>query len=162
MGPPPEGEGVQPAVGRGIGSLTREPTRAAAEENEQNQSNGCAAVASCRCQAPCTLGAQSRSMSSSVMLAKVASSTTAAACSTPRSGSPVAVAVATNRCAVPAWAMSPHSTTTSEPIARTSSIVSNAFWVGREREVSTMRAAPALAIFSARNKPRPPRPPVMM
>ncbi|CKQ48934.1 Uncharacterised protein [Mycobacterium tuberculosis] len=41
-------------------------------------------------------------------------------------------------------------------------MVSNAFWLGCERELSTMRPAPALAIFSARNKPSPPRPPVMM
>lgn len=96
------------------------------------------------------------------MLAKVVSSTTAAACSTPRSGKPVAVAAVTNRSAVSGWAISPHSTTTSDPIARTSSMVSNAFWLGCERELSTMRPAPALAIFSARNKPSPPRPPVMM
>ena len=62
--------------------------------------------------APYAFGAQSRSMSSSVILVSVASSITAARCSTPRTGSPVAVAIATNRRAVPASAMSPHSTTT--------------------------------------------------
>ena len=50
----------------------------------------------------------------------------------------------------------------SPPMARMSSIVSSAFGVGSEREVSTMRPQPAAAIFSARNSPRPPRPPVMM
>ncbi|RFZ40783.1 hypothetical protein DAVIS_02748 [Mycobacterium marinum] len=96
------------------------------------------------------------------MLAKVASSTTAAAWSTPRRGRLVAVALATSRAAVAGWAMSPHSTTTSEPIERISSMVSRAFWLGAERELSTMRPAPAVAIFSARNSPSPPRPPVMM
>ena len=100
-------------------------------------------------------------MSSSVILVSVASSTTAAACSTPRTGSPVAVAVATNRCAVPGSAMSPHSTTTSAPIARMRSIVSSASGVGCEREDSTIRPQPAAAIFSAKNSPRPPSPPVM-
>ncbi|CFE46583.1 Uncharacterised protein [Mycobacterium tuberculosis] len=97
-----------------------------------------------------------------MILAKVASSTTAAACSTPRTGSPVATAVATNRSAVPGWAMSPHSTTTSEPIAAMASIVSLIFCVGWVREFSTIRPQPAAAIFSARNSPSPPRPPVMM
>ena len=96
---------------------------AAAEEKEQNQSSGSPAVAWCRCQAPCTLGAQSRSMSSSVMLARVASSTTAAACSTPRSGSPVAVAAATSRAAVSGSAMLPHSTSISAPEARIRAMV---------------------------------------
>ena len=97
------------------------------------------------------------------MLVSVASSITAAACSTPRTGSPVAVAVATNRCAVSGSAMSPHSTTTSAPIARMRSIVSSASGVGCEREDSTMRPQPAgLAIFSAKNSPRPPSPPVTM
>ena len=96
------------------------------------------------------------------MLVRVASSITAAACSTPRTGSPVAVAVATSRCAVPGSAMSPHSTTTSAPVARMRSIVSSASGVGWDREDSTIRPQPAAAIFSARNRPSPPRPPVTM
>ena len=91
------------------------PSRAAAEENEQNQSSGCPSVALCRCHAPYTLGAQSRSMCSSLMLVRVASSTTAAACSTPRSGSPVAVATSTHLAAVAASAMFPHSTSNIGP-----------------------------------------------
>src|SRR6201999_2115373 len=71
------------------------PTRAAAEENEQNQSSGCPVVAVCKFQAPQALGDHSCSITSSVRLTRVASSATAAACSTPRNGSPVAVAAVT-------------------------------------------------------------------
>ena len=64
------------------------------------------------------------------MLGSVASSTTPAACNTPRNGSPLAVATATKRSAVSRSVMSPHATTTSAPIARMSSIVSSAFKFG--------------------------------
>ena len=101
-------------------------------------------------------------MSSSVMLVSVASSTTAAACSTPRTGSPVAVAAATSLPAVSGSAMLPHTTSMSAPVARMRAMVCSAFGDGWERPVSTIRPQPAAAIPAARNSPRPPRPPVMM
>lgn len=64
------------------------------------------------------------------MLVSMAFSNTAAACTTPRNGTPVAVATVTKRSAVPTSAMSPHSTAISAPIARMSSIVSSAFGLG--------------------------------
>ena len=64
------------------------------------------------------------------MLVRVASSTTAAACSTPRTGSPVAVAAATRRAAVAGSAMLPHSTWMSAPVARIRAMVFCARAVG--------------------------------
>ena len=97
------------------------------------------------------------------MLARVASSTTAAACSTPRTGSPVAVAAATSCSAVSGIGdVAAHHHDVGCPSARIarSSPAPSAF--GCEREIRTIRPQPAAAIFSARNRPRPPRPPVMM
>ncbi|PQM44113.1 hypothetical protein C1Y40_05728 [Mycobacterium talmoniae] len=95
------------------------------------------------------------------MLASVASSTTAAQCNTPRTGRPDAVAAATIRSAVPGSAISPHSTSIWVPRWRIRSIACCAWPLGDERPLRMMRPQPAAAIFSARNKPKPPRPPVM-
>ena len=97
------------------------------------------------------------------MLASVASSTTAAACSTPRSGSPVAVAAATSAvrrfglgdvAALDLRCRRPSPGCARWPLGCLRSAA--------ERDVSTIRPQPAAAIFAARNRPRPPRPPVMM
>ena len=105
-------------------------------------------------------------MSSSVTFVSVASSTTAAACSTPRTGSPVAVAHATRRSAVCGSAMSPHSTAISAPAARRRSMASARLLVGLrtgvEHDPPATRSPPREAISPARNRPRPPIPPVMM
>ncbi len=74
----------------------------------------------------------------------------------------MAVATATKRRAVSASAMSPHSTTTSVPLERMRSMVSRAAAAGSDRALSTIRPAPAAAIFSPRYSPSPPNPPVMM
>ncbi|COV98230.1 Uncharacterised protein [Mycobacterium tuberculosis] len=58
--------------------------------------------------------------------------------------------------------MLPHSTTMSAPAARRPSMVCRALGLGWERAVSTIRPQPAAASFEAKNRPRPPRPPVMM
>ena len=96
------------------------------------------------------------------MLVKVASSTTAAPCSTPRTGRPVSVATATKVSATVGSEMSPLTTCTSAPPARSFSMASCASAPGADREFRTIRPHPAEVISPARNRPSPPRPPVTM
>jgi hypothetical protein len=51
-------------------------------------------------------------------------------------------------------------TSTSVPAERMRSITAAASSLGAERPLSTIRPQPAAAIFSARNRPSPPMPPV--
>ena len=97
------------------------------------------------------------------MLVRVASSTTAAACSTPRTGSPVAVAAATNRSR--GRRLGDVAALHHDVGAGRADALDGLLRLRRSAASatsSTIRPQPAAAIFSARNSPRPPRPPVMM
>ena len=84
-----------------------EPSSEATEEKPTHQSRFRVAVTSCSRKAPAALGAHTRSRLSVLRAATRPSSRTAAACTTPRNGSPVSSAAVTSCSATPGEAMSP-------------------------------------------------------
>ncbi len=136
------------------------PISAADEEKDNHQSRRCPATARNRCHAPNAFGAHTRSSNSSSMRLMAASSAASAACATPRSGRPVAVAAAISRGAVAGSDRSPRTRPMSVPARRSASMTRPGSPAGPSWSFSTMRPAPSSARCRASSSPSPPSPPV--
>ncbi len=126
-----------------------------------HQSSSWPTVARWSSRAPVALGRHTFSRRAAERVATVASSTTAAACTTPRSGCPVPSAARTRVSATPGSARSPRTTSTRVPNSRVNASSSvRVAAPGALREVSTTAPAPRSASHRATRSPSPPSPPV--